>query len=273
MSALGIRDLVQAISPTWLAGIQGVAAGVGQRLLYDFGLMSDVVLEKLNQGVKARMPTECDPSALALIGADRSIPQGPNEPDNSYRVRLRRSFETWQKAGSDQSVLIQLLGYLSPNTPQVTIVNDTSTWQTYRANADPASAPFTVKSNNWTWDYRTQQKNWWQEWVIFYSATGPWTNEGTWGDGQLWGDGGTWGSTATEQDVTAIRQQIVKLWKGAHASVQWIIVSFDTTLFDPAQSAGGGVNPDNNFGHWSKLVSGVQVPARFDTAIYWDGVT
>ncbi len=67
-------------------------------------------------------------------------------------------------------------------------------------------------------------------------------------------------------------QGIVKQRKPANVWVRSIVVSFDATLFDPAQPAGGGVNPDGTFGQWSTAgtVGGLPayVASRFSSAVY-----
>lgn len=60
---------------------------------------------------------------------------------------------------------------------------------------------------------------------------------------------------------------LVRLWKSAQTFYPWIILSFGGGDFSPGNefspwSAEGSGNPDGTWAHWSKVVSGVRVPAR-----------
>lgn len=272
----GLRDRITALAPSWLR------SGVGERFLYMVGLGQDALLDKMSAGIKARMPGIGDFSALALIAADRLIPRGISESDESFAGRLTRAFFGWQIAGSSRSVLSEVRGYLLAFTPAARVVSNASMWFSYSETADISKEPlFTDGAANWTWDtlhplaVRYAQM-WWRMWLVL-DASSPqnWTDVSTWawGDaGVAWGDTGySWGLSCSPGVVGSIRS-IVALRKGAHAWYRWIIVSFDPTLFDPNQPAGGGVNPDGNFGRWSKIVNGQYVPARFANARYCDGV-
>jgi hypothetical protein len=109
-------------------------------------------------------------------------------------------------------------------------------------------------------------------WVVIDAAPPTdWIHpDGAWGSDGVWGDGGAWGvdvAPATGQ----LLAEVVSLFKSAATAVQWIVVSFDASLFDPAQAAGGGINPDGHFARWSKIENGQYVSARFDAARYADG--
>lgn len=271
MASLGIRDLLAAISPTWLQSATGEADTVGSKIVYTFGLGSDLELEKLQQGMKAHMPTVCTPTALQYIGEDRVIERGFQETDTAYGLRLQRAFETWQHAGSAGSVIGSLLGYISPDMPSISTVSDRSVWYTVLAGSSTpayyASAPF-----NWRWDGGAyDDTQYYRAWVII--GPGVWVKNDTWGTaGRKWGDRiGTWGSNASRQQVLSV-QSIVSTWKAAQADVPWIIVNFDTTMFNPYASFGSPSLPDGYWGNWHKVVAGVAVPARSLSAIYWDGV-
>lgn len=132
---MAFRDSIRKLSPAFLQ------EGVGERLMYVFGLELDAVMERLHQGIKARFPlvtglqskviTPGKADALALIGADRLIDRGLSESDLSYAVRLQRAIDTWRLAGTARAVLGQVLGYLLAFTPRVRMVSS-------RYAADPA---------------------------------------------------------------------------------------------------------------------------------------
>jgi hypothetical protein len=131
-----------------------------------------------------------------------------------------------------------------------------------------------LKQDNWDWDSGSRDdgaSRWSRFWVIIYPPASLWVADSqVWGGpAEAWGDsslGHTWGSTATPEQVQTIRF-LVDDWKPAHTRCVNIIVAFDPDSFDPASP-----EPDGLWERWSKNVGGVQVPARLDTARYWDGV-
>lgn len=129
------RVSIRNISPAFLK------EGVGERMMYVFGLAIDAAMERLLQGVGARFPvitnklsrevTPGQPDALAVIGSDRLIERGLSESDLSFGTRLQRAFEAWQLAGGARAELAQVRGYLLALTPRVRLVSS-------RYAADPA---------------------------------------------------------------------------------------------------------------------------------------
>lgn len=166
------RDVIKQISPPWLAD------GVAEKFLYTIGLGSDALLEKLNQAMQARFPGRCDPSALPYIGNDRVMSQGPNEPNSAFALRLKKAFDTWQRAGSRRSVLQQVLGYVSNSlnvsatqVPVGAIVGATgstyATWDVFSSADDATKVPHhqRVAPANWNWD---GTNNWWNQFLVLY---------------------------------------------------------------------------------------------------------
>lgn len=116
--AVGLRSRARAIAPAFLK------EGVGERLVYVWGLAMDALLSKLSQGMQAHMPTRTtEADALAEIGKDRLIPRGQTESATSYGTRLQKAFDTWRHAGSAQSILGQARGLLLDFTPRVRLVS------------------------------------------------------------------------------------------------------------------------------------------------------
>jgi len=296
------RDRVKTLCPAWLQD------GVGERIMYDLGLSADANLEKLVQGVRARLPTRAAPSALPVLGADRVIGRGLTESDDSYRMRLQRAFEAWQLAGSARADLSQLLGFLLAVTPPVRevasryaadpariawllargiILSDpgssypnarlSSKWDTYPAGRDPTSEPVhqfvDTAGGNWDWDSLSPKSGswgWWSTYIVLYStAPNAWIGKsGKWGTGGKWGSSGNAWGVDKPAAVGRSIQIIVGQWKAAQAWCRSVIVCFDDTPFDPDQPVAGGVNPDGHFGRWSKIVGGVRMRARFTEARY-----
>jgi len=122
-----------------------------------------------------------------------------------------------------------------------------------------------------------------------YVATGSYTGSTqAWGDGSVYNGSGdysrvqfgiytntgyysgvsqAWGlsvSTDYVQSVALIAAQ----FKASLNWIRYIVVCFDAALFDPAQPAGGGINPDGTWGNWSIITSAAYVESRFTDAVY-----
>ena len=167
------RDAIKQLSPPWLA------VGSAERFMYNIGLGSDALLEKFNQAMQARFPKQCDASALPLIGNDRLMAQGPNEPVASFRARLSQAFDAWQRAGARRAVLQQALGYVangadvrSTKSPIGAIVGTSgggtfSTWDVFYYGDDTSQPPTHIRNapSNWDWDGNDQN---WQVFLVLY---------------------------------------------------------------------------------------------------------
>jgi len=287
--ATGLRDRIRLLAPSWMQG------GIADRVNYGYGLAADALLQKLYLGMLAHFPTRANPDALTIIGQDRLIGQGLTETPAAYAIRLQRAFDTWQFAGAPRSSLGAILDFLLLLTPEVQMVSSrydpstypptrlSSQWDTYFAGQPSAPEPthlyVDTAGGNWDWDSLSQVTGswgWWGMWIVLFAvAPNNFTDAQTWawGDATLtWGTiPGSWGLSADHTLVDGIRA-IVAQFKGAHAWCRWIIISFDLTLFESGDPAGGGINPDGHFGRWSKIVGGQYVPSRFANARYCDGV-
>ena len=258
------RDTAWALSPSRLRTYTAA------RLTYAFvGLPLDMIAEAAKQATQARFPDRCVEDALPYHGRDRGIRRGLAEPAASYRARLLLWIEAWRGAGVGRAMLDQIAGFLVPETTRLRIW--TQVGVIYTREADGSFAISRATAGLWNWDGLTSL--WARFWLIIDSAGGvPWSSDGTWNDGELWGNDpiATWGSTATTEEVQAIRG-IVDDRKPAASVCKNIIVSFDASAFDPGDTS--PPLPDGTWAHWSKNVAGVQVPARDSRAIYWDGVS
>lgn len=257
------RDIAWALSPPRLRTTKAA------RMVYALiGLPLDMIAEAAKQATLARFPSYCPEDTLPLHGRDRGIRRGPLENVAAYRTRLLLWLDAWRSAGVGRGLLDQLAGYLSPQTCRVRIW--TQIGVIYTREADGTFAISRATRGLFNWDGQTSL--WARFWLIIDSIGGvPWSRDGTWGDGEVWGEGVglTWGSTATIDQVETIRA-IIADWKPAQSVCKNIIISFDASAFAPTDAS--PPLPDGSWGHWSKNVSGVQVPARDDRAIYWGGV-
>lgn len=177
-----ISDLIKTLSPTWLS------ADIGGAYLKSWGQACDAIVERAKEAQKARMPLECDASALPLIGNDRLMTQGPGESTSGFRVRLQRAFETWQHAGEARAVLEQAATYVSGLTgasgqdPLALIVSGyrARKWSWFLAADDPTQEPnlFVSPVDNWSWD-GLEAVRWWRAWLVLFAYRSPPTLSGT----------------------------------------------------------------------------------------------
>lgn len=255
---IGIRDLIRELSPPWLR------REWGEKFLYAHGLAVDGVLEWAIQGVKARFPSKSPEEALPLMGKDRRIIRGFEEPASSYRVRLARWMTDWRRAGNAFALLEQMRAYFYGYSITLRTVNDRGSWQTIAQSG--AYAVDRLKGN-WNWDGRFPLLSRTRFWVILANLSGLWTTDGAWGDPGTWGDGGTWGSTATPDQIGSLRE-LVATWKPGGTLCPFIILEFDQ-VFDPTDSPPGVPN-----GQWKRFGrddSGVYRPARNRSCRYVSG--
>lgn len=161
------RDTVIAISPPWLAG------PTGSRFQYPFGIGLDGLIEKANQAIYAWMPTVGTPTALPLLGDDRVMIQGPNEPSNAFALRLRSAFDAWRHAGSRDAVFGQLVAYFQPqfvslSLPVMGIVSTngtTTSWDVVYSGDLTHPYHTNLNTTHWEWDGTDK---FWRAWMIFY---------------------------------------------------------------------------------------------------------
>jgi hypothetical protein len=157
-------------------------------------------------------------------------------------------------------------------------------------------------ASNWDWDGSSLPYFYpsvcWRAWIIIQSlSNSPWQTPfaqwapssghisvttasdptygtvyvGTGGSGYSiyqfsWDDGTVWDWTGTPDEANALRLQ-AKEWKSAGCWIPWIIVSYNSVMFDETLSFGSNRLPDGNWGFWGKVVTDatygtVYVPAR-----------
>lgn len=256
------RDVAYQLSPSRLRRYWAA------RFVYSLvGLPLDMVAQAGKEAARARFPSYCPDDALPYHGRDRGIPRGPNEGRDGYVQRLLQWRDIWSGSGVGRALLDEIAAYLTPSEARLMIVTQTGVvytrWTDGQFGVEHVTPP-----NFWNWDGNTAL--WARFWLVIYSIgpNAPWSRDGTWNDGEHWGEHAStasWGSTATLEQIASIRSIILE-HKPAQSVCQNIIISFDDDAFHTPPF------PDGLWGHWSKNVGGVQVPARDSRGIYWDGV-
>jgi hypothetical protein len=240
------RDNWYANAPEWLT------TDNAEKYMYVLQTCTDILLDKMNQAVKFRMPGQGDPSQLPYLANDRLLVQGPNETNRAFIARLTEAFETWKTAGSRGTILGQLQAYLqgsypgvAATMPEMAIVGGyyptVTTWDTVYTGDALGTPPTraTIQPSNFNWDGKSRD---WRAWLILYMASVPTGQSGTAGQtsngfsGSLLGQNvsGVWvpGTSGTPVNTPYI---VVDALSGitSHNLGQWIVVS-------------GSANPGNN---------------------------
>ena len=269
------RDMAQAISPSWLQGY------VGSRFMYSMAICFDAIADGAAYAVRARFPDLAPADGFQYLASDRQIEQGFQEPLSYYATRLTQWLDRWAHAGSPWGVLMAVRGYVSPDTCYVATVNNNSVYDYYLAGqpCDPGHVPTHIQvAGRWVWDSLSSPylyaKAWWRMWVVITPSSTTWQQTEKYSDGSHFGSGQCWGFNGTNAQVVGL-QRLIGKWKASNTWVPWIIVSFDSTAFQPS---GVGATPSGYYGTWSKVISNpssgrpLYAPSRDANVAYFDGV-
>jgi hypothetical protein len=145
-------------------------------------------------------------------------------------------------------------------------------WRLWPIMYSPGSAPFAAPSATWAPNTGTITVG-----VTgasgghpsFYSGTGGSGSSGTqfnWDDGTCWDWAGT--SKALSRAESSAITSIATQWKAANVWVVYMIVSYDSTMFDPAQAFGSAKLPDGTWGSWAKVTAATAPGATGVPAFY-----
>jgi hypothetical protein len=249
--AVSFRSLFRKLLPHWLL------AGDGEKVHWSHSVVFDGMMERLRQGIRARFPADAPEDALARIGRDRRITRGFDESSDNYRLRLPGYLTDWGQAGAPWPMLRQLVGYCGVAMISRTVDNR-GNWHTRSADGAETSL---LDQGNWDWDGDTSK--WARFWPILYPPAELWTAGPTLGDPALWGGalgtpGYTVGSTATPEQVAAVKN-LVREWKPAGSRCPKVVIAFDADDFEPTDAS-----PPNPDGDWSEPDN------RLPDAAFWD---
>lgn len=220
---MSFENSILQIAPPWLLG------DTGAKFLRTIGATIDTAANHLKDGVKARFPSTAPVDALAYIGKDRNLEQGPLEPADDFRNRLVAAIPTAKRWGSAESVLRQLAGFFDGiGTPPIRVVTDASVWHEYDWTTGNVIKSVGARDNvgYWNWD---GTRKWWRGWVVIDGASLGWL---PWNSGSGIPMDGSYvmGSTTPPAYVEAI-QRLVQKWKPANVYVPRIILTFCTGLY------------------------------------------
>lgn len=269
MATHRFRTAFYKLLPAWLIDEEG------ELVHGSLGTLKDEFVDRLVQGLYARYPEFAPPDALAYLGRDRKIVRGINEPAESYAVRLMRWLDDHRTRGNAFALMDQLAAYCQADV-RIRTVDSSGNWYTRERDG---SRSWLLDQGNWNWD-NASSAQWARFWVIIYptAAGEPWApmspnigDPGPWED-NIGTPGYTVGTTATPEQVASVRA-IIREWKPAGTTCEWIIIAFDDGSFDPSVEDQPSPNP-GLWGNWGYVdPSGNYVPSRLSTARYWKGPT
>ena len=255
-------------------------------LLQAAGLVYDMHVESMVQGLRLSQPMRCDASALPVLSRDRGIRLYATEPEASKRWRLSQWWQLRRQFGTHQGQLRNLAPYFLPATPLMRIVHQNgsatrATWHTFAT--DGTYSVHKAEPSNWNWDDRPTLKTRW--WAIIYR--GPdWTQTepANW-DGAIeptsyvadWDDGTVWdgepNSAAIADIVAALKEA-----QGTHSKLAGVMVCNDSSALDPTSTAtqdaeGWFSLPVGNWGQTIDPVTGLPTRPPYVSLVYDAGYT
>lgn len=169
-------------------------AGDGEIIQYVQGWVEDAFAETARQTVSLMFPSVAPSDALPKLGADRGIPQGFAEPDNSYRERLREwRFPRGHRIRGNAVGLLEQIAAVFGGACDVQTIDARGTRYTW----GPDGTTTIERGETWDWDGEALTPNWARFWLVL-KIDGA-TRHGTWDSATAAGT--TW--DAAEETGTA----------------------------------------------------------------------
>lgn len=259
--------------------------GEGGLILHSLAILKDIALQRVRDGLEARMPRRQGPSARVLTGADRMIIRGKFETEADYAERLtqwRTGHHSHRARGMAWALLDQIYEYVraEEGTGARCWTVDARKSAHYRGVDAFDSLVFDGEAEaytndyqgDWTWDATDPNVDWARFWVVLNANPElPWIEETPdFGDADLWGGAiGTPGYSVglvgwNPTDTLAMRKLTRSRhpWRPGGTTPEWLVIS----LID--WTSAGEVQPDATWEHWSVQVAGTQTPTRSTDARY-----
>jgi len=209
-----------------LAGEAGKALVAGT-----IGLLFDGMLESARQAVRSMLVGDTEGPAYDAVGdcgREVSLPRVGNETVDDYLARIADPWAFWPYAGDEDVIIAQLA--LLGLTAEI--------------------HPLGTGPNEWNWDGDAAN---WSRFVVVITGH-PWGPPYKLGAGKILDGTWTLGSTATPQEVRAVRN-IVRKWKPGIWKCESIIVVLDATAWQtdaPPDGTWGDLgNRPTSAAYWS----------------------
>lgn len=146
----------------------------GWRYSWMIAALCDAACARVSRAVSATMPSYAASQDLEELGASLGIVRGLDEPESSYRDRLKQWLETNQQRGTAwglASYVQDLLRHL-PSGPHKVSIQGRNGWR-HILHADGTREWKQVPSFFWDWDSLSNPEragNWWEFWIIVQTA-------------------------------------------------------------------------------------------------------
>jgi hypothetical protein len=228
VAIITFRDQIRMICPRWLQN------GIVEKILYAIGVHVDLLGDAARAAIRKRMPLTVDSEdAFHLMGRDRKLIRGLNEPPASFATRLRAWWAAHKSRGGPYAMLEQIDAYFAhavggPHTVRIVYANG----QMIEAGGRSTIA-FTPPGDPGHW------ARWW---LMYHFAVLPGALDGTWSDPGTWDDGGVWDSDLTGEQVEQFRA-VPKAWNAAHAEGTIVMFGPSTADFYGYPGLPGGSSP------------------------------
>lgn len=209
------RQRFYSMGPAWQVGVSG-SGDESERLYYSMSLLFDMFLERAFQAAKVRFPKYAPDDALAYLGRDRRIRRGINEPAAAYASRLIRYLDDHLTQGNPFALMDQVYAYMQMPSLILRTVDRRGNWMLREADG---TRSYLLNTGNWEWDVGALT-SWGKYWLVMYNTT--WTQ-------------GAFGEVVAPADEIAGLRAVIREWKPAGMTPQWVIVAFDNDSFSPAQ--------------------------------------
>lgn len=227
------RFISRVVVPWWMQNRYTSTA------LESIGLVLDIALQTLIEGLFASMPLECEEDALPYIATDRGLRLYPTEPVDSKRHRLAQWWQLHRGRATHLGEMRHLQPYFLPGKlPRIRIVHQAgdgscATWHTLES--DGTYSIHRATPSNWNWDGKTAQ--WSRVFVIIYmNGTDLALDPAKYNDGSMYDQAGLYWDgipgTARDDIVQALRD-----WEGPHYKLWSVILTTDDDSFDPTADA------------------------------------
>lgn len=279
MSTTESRSFVGSL-PGWLQSYPGREYVEAISLTFDAFVAS---LDDVRQGLVSVEPPL---DAVPEFARDRGLFRGFFEPASAFMTRSSLYRQFWKVAARPSMMLYLIAQIWGPNPPKMRIVRNfgwvapphvaKSRWTT--REIDGTFSEHVSDPANFDWDGQNLPH---RAFLIIYADVLATEIDGTYNDGSsLYGESGvrfdgtrdkkTAGTNAFHEYVQRTRACLDAM-KPASVFVPNIIIAFDPASFDPTAAPGSPGMPDGTWGRDMKLVAGVTVPSRLQTARYWKG--
>jgi hypothetical protein len=207
---LTFRDSLRKKCPPWLQG------GWAEKVLYAIGVMIDALVDSANAAVRIRFPGLYSDESLPLIGRERRIRRGRNEPASTYSVRLMRWLDDHATRGGPYALLEQLHAYYADDPFPIRLV-----YRSGRCFDMDVDGEITMSDVVWSPD---EEPECWARWWLIYQWPTSFPAARKYGDGTQYGQGRVYGSGLLSGEVADLRV-IPRDWNTAHALGRLIVIS------------------------------------------------